>query len=71
MPDLARITLFGETLVAIQKKDGGIHPIAIGSVYRRLVCKLVSGRMTTVVATHFGPNNLASTHLSAVKLQYT
>ena len=52
IPDLARNAFFGANLVAIRKKDGGIRPIANGSVYRRLVCKLVAGRMTKAVASH-------------------
>jgi len=31
--------LFGASLVTLQKPGGGLHPIAVGSVFRRLVAK--------------------------------
>ena len=33
---------FGANLVALNKKDGGVHPIAVGSTLRRLVAKFAS-----------------------------
>ena len=35
-------SLFGGRLLALAKKDGGIRPIAVGSVWRRLASKCVS-----------------------------
>ncbi len=32
--------LFGANLTALLKKDGGIHPIAVGCVFRRLASKM-------------------------------
>ena len=32
--------IYGATLCALSKKDGGLRPIAVGSTYRRLAAKL-------------------------------
>jgi len=39
-PILVRGVLFGATLLAIAKKQGGIRPIAVGYVWRRLAAKV-------------------------------
>lgn len=36
---------FGATLIALNKKDGRVRPIAIGNVWRRLAAKIVCRRM--------------------------
>ena len=36
---LVREIIFGRRLIALQKKDGGIHPIAIGYTLHRLAAK--------------------------------
>ena len=36
IPQHARDLLFAANLTALRKKDGGIRPIAVGNVYRRL-----------------------------------
>ena len=43
-PEIATV-LFGANLTPLRKKDGGIRPIASGSVFRRLVGKIVSQRI--------------------------
>ena len=40
VPSSARAAIFGASLVALRKPDGGIRPIAIGTTYRRLATKL-------------------------------
>jgi hypothetical protein len=32
--------IFGASLCALKKKDGGIRPIAIGNIFRRLAAKI-------------------------------
>ena len=39
LPLVARQIIFGGRLIALQKKDGGIRPIAIGYTLRRLAAK--------------------------------
>lgn len=34
--------LFGASLTALEKKDGGIRPIAVGCTLRRLIAKVAS-----------------------------
>ena len=39
IPPAARDAFYGASLLALRKPDGGIRPIAVGSVYRRLASK--------------------------------
>ena len=41
IPRTARSSFFGANLIALKKKDGGLRPIAIGLVLRRLVSRSV------------------------------
>ena len=45
VPSEAATVLFGANLTPLRKKDGGIRPIASGSVFRRLAGKIVSRRV--------------------------
>ena len=45
VPKEAAAVLFGANLTPLRKKDGGIRPIASGSVFRRLAGKIVSRRI--------------------------
>ena len=38
-PPVIHPLFFGANLIVLSKKDGGIHPIAVGCAYRRLVSK--------------------------------
>ena len=40
VPDYAVKLLFSSNLTALKKKDGGIRPIAVGNVFRRLAAKV-------------------------------
>ena len=40
MPDAVRLFLFGVSLVALEKKSGGVRPIAVGCTLCRLVAKI-------------------------------
>ena len=58
IPEHARQAFFGASLVAIKKKDGGVRPIAIGSIYRRLASKLLARRMSSALAPELQPAQL-------------
>jgi len=40
VPSSVQPTFFGDRLIVLTKKDGGIRPIVVGLVFRRLVSKL-------------------------------
>lgn len=50
--------LYGASLVALKKKDGGLRPIAVGSTYRRLVAKLACGFVKERMASYLQPHQL-------------
>lgn len=50
--------LFGASLCALVKKDGGIRPIAVGSVFRRLTAKLACRHVQSGLSDYFMPNQL-------------
>uniref|UniRef100_A0A8D8WSG0 Reverse transcriptase domain-containing protein n=1 Tax=Cacopsylla melanoneura TaxID=428564 RepID=A0A8D8WSG0_9HEMI len=50
--------LYGASLFALTKKDGGVRPIAVGSVIRRLVAKLSCFSVKEEMAAHFLPHQL-------------
>ena len=55
VPECVRPLFFGAELVAFQKKDGGLRPIAVGLALRRLLaraaCASVCGRVAELLAT--------------------
>lgn len=50
--------LYGATLIALEKKGGGIRPIAIGNVFRRLVSKLACLSVRKESSEYFLPHQL-------------
>ena len=50
--------LYGAALTALRKKDGGIRPIAVGNVLRRLAGKIVSCRVIEAMGTLVRPAQL-------------
>ena len=58
LPDRIRPLFFGANLTALRKKDGGIRPIAAGNTLRRLVCRIVSNRVTKEMGTLLQPYQL-------------
>jgi hypothetical protein len=50
--------LAGATLIALTKKDGGIRPIAVGSVLRRLVSKCAMAVVGTEASEFLRPNQV-------------
>ena len=49
VPEYVRDSFFGAKLCALSKKDGGLRPIAIGSVYRRLASRMGAHHLASVV----------------------
>lgn len=47
--------LYGASLIALKKKDGGVRPIAIGSFFRRLVAKLCCFKIRNTLGEKFRP----------------
>ena len=58
VPDCARDSLFGASLCALKKKDGGLRPIAIGSVYRRLASRIAARHLASVIGPELRPVQL-------------
>lgn len=50
--------LYGASLCALEKKDGGIRPIAVGSVIRRLIAKLGCRAVRDEMAVTLNPHQL-------------
>ena len=44
--------LYGASLLALSKPDGGVRPIAVGSVYRRLACKIAAQVTSSSCGSH-------------------
>ena len=58
IPDFACGALYGASLCALEKKGGGIRPIAVGSSYRRLTAKAAARHATALLADLFRPKQL-------------
>jgi hypothetical protein len=50
--------LYGASLCALNKKDGGLRPIAIGNCLRRLTSKLASFQSRNIVNSYLSPHQL-------------
>lgn len=50
--------IYGASLIALSKKDGGIRPIAIGCTYRRLVSKLACKDIADELSNILRPKQL-------------
>jgi hypothetical protein len=50
--------LYGASLCALHKKDGGIRPIAIGNCLRRLTSKLTCFQSRNIVNSYLSPHQL-------------
>ena len=57
-PFPVRAALFGATLLAVAKKQGGIRPIAVGYVWRRLAAKVACGHVKHASASLLAPRQL-------------
>ena len=58
VPTTVRGTLFGANLLAITKKNGGIRPIAVGYVWRRLTAKVACSYAKDVSVSLLSPRQL-------------
>ena len=55
----ARKFFFADNLTALRKKDGGIRPIAVGNVFRRLASKAACRPVIQSIKNHFSPVQLS------------
>ena len=58
LPDCARDAFYAASLTALRKRDGGLRPIAIGSVYRRLATKVALKPLTQELGSQLRPVQL-------------
>ena len=49
---------FGATLIALNKKDGGVRPIAVGCTLRRLAAKCAGNQVMKAMGTLLAPHQL-------------
>ena len=61
---------FGTTLVALNKKSGGVRPIAVGCTLRRLVAKVASNLVASDMAQFLAPRQLGYGVRDGQKLLY-
>ncbi len=54
-PVSVRPILFGATLIALNKKTGGVRPIAIGYVWRRIAAKCANAVVVTKLLSYLHP----------------
>jgi hypothetical protein len=57
-PQTVAPILFGGNLIAIEKKNGGIRPIAIGYTWRRIAAKCANSHATSALADYLSPIQL-------------
>ena len=50
--------LFGATLIALRKREGGLRPIAVGQTLRRMVAKCVSQHAMHTLGADLAPQQL-------------
>lgn len=50
--------MFGARLCALQKEDGGIRPIAIGSVFRRITAKIACSSVREEIGSYLRPRQM-------------
>ena len=58
-PQFAQPIFFGATLIPLRKKDGGVHTIAVGQTFRRLVANCVSIHVIHNVRPDLAPLQLS------------
>ena len=52
IPSMFQSSFFGASLIALNKKDGGIRPITVGTTLRRLVAKCLSAKVRQEMSTY-------------------
>ena len=58
VPDYCQEALFGASLLALEKEDGGLRPIAIGCFYRRLSAKIAANFAAEKLSDELSPIQL-------------
>ena len=58
IPEHGSVLLFAANLTALRKKDGGIRPVAVGNVFRRLAVKIACRSSTKLLSEEFAPVQL-------------
>lgn len=58
VPNFAVPILFGATICALQKKDGGIRPVAVGNTFRRLATKIGARSIMAALGNDLRPVQL-------------
>ena len=58
MPEAVQPFFFCASLVALEKKSGGVRPIAVGCTLRRLVAKLAGNMVVEDMAELLSPRQL-------------
>ena len=66
-PPSIRPFFFGANLIPLQKKDGGVRPIAVGCTLRRLAAKVASSKVQEEMATLLAPKQLGYSVKSGVE----
>ena len=59
MPGFALATFYGATLCALNKKGGGVRPIAVGNTFRRLATKIGARPLSAALGSELSPVQLA------------
>ena len=57
-PSLIQPSFFGATLIALNKRDGGVRSIAVGSSLRRLVSKVAGSMVIDDLSALLAPGQL-------------
>ena len=58
VPDCVRDAFFSASLCALSKKSGGLRPIAVGSVYRRLPSRIGARHLASSLGAELRPTQL-------------
>ena len=58
IPDMIQPLFFGARLIAFNKKDGGLRPIAVGLTLRRVAAKVLASIATPLLQSTFLPFQL-------------
>ena len=58
LPECVVPAFFGASLIALRKKDGGLRPIAVGSVYRRIAGKVAAAAVSGAIGARLRPIQL-------------
>ena len=58
VPECGRDALYGASLCALRKKSGGLRPIAVGSVYRRLPGRIGARHIAAMLGPELRPTQL-------------